>query len=247
MKQRYGETDRIYMGLSGYSYNPWQGPGRFYPSDLKPAQFLRYYATRYKTVELDGTWCRLPSEQTVRSWIELTSSDFVFAPKAHRQVTHIHRLKPDALQFVYLMPDRLAPLVQNRRLGPVLLQLPPNFRRDDGRLGKFLEQVPKNVRWAIEFRHQSWHAPEVEALLRSYGVSWSAVETDETPAERRDTSNFRYVRLRRSDYDEKQLAEWADWLKAEANKGKDCFVYCKHDDEGSPWVWADRLRELTST
>jgi uncharacterized protein YecE (DUF72 family) len=235
---------RIRIGLSGYSYKPWQGPGRFYPEGLKQVEFLRYYATRYETVELDGIWYRMPSEQAVRAWLELTPSNFIFAPKANRQITHLRRLKPEALSSVQVMLDRLDPLVKDRRLGPVLLQLPPNLSRDDDRLGNFLAQLSRDIRWAVEFRHESWKTPEVEALLQTHGIAWASVETDDTSAERRDTAGFWYVRLRRSDYSETALAKWADWLKEAANGGKDCFIYCKHEDEGSPWVWADRLLEL---
>jgi uncharacterized protein YecE (DUF72 family) len=236
---------RIAIGLSGFSYKPWQGPGRFYPETLKAAEFLRYYAGRYTTVELDGLWYRLPSEKTVLSWIDQTPAYFLFAPKAHRQITHIHRLKPDALSFVRLMLDRLAPLREGGRLGPVLLQLPPTLRRNDDRLEGFLKQLPTATRWAIEFREASWNAFEVETALRSHGVAWVAAETDEAPAERRDTADFWYVRLRRSDYTEAALAEWADWVKAQVGKGKECFIFLKHEDEGAPWIWADRLIELT--
>ena len=234
----------VYIGLSGYSYKPWQGPGRFYPEELKAPEFLRYYASRYKTVELDGLWYRFPTEKTVMSWLDHTGSDFLFAAKAHRQITHLNRLKPDAYAYVRLMLERLKPMIDRGRLGPVLLQLPPNLRRDDDRLGAFLEQLPTTVRWAIEFRHESWHAPEVEDLLRRHAVCWAAAETDETPCEQRDTAGFWYVRLRRSQYDEEALKIWADRFRDMAARGKDCFVYCKHEDEGAPWVWADRLISL---
>ena len=236
---------RVRVGLSGYSYKAWQGPGRFYPEDLKPAQFLSHYATRYDTVELDGTWYRMPSEQMVRSWLEQTPSDFLFAPKAHRLVTHMRRLKPEALQPLLFLRDRLAPLAATGRLGPILLQLPPNLRRNDERLAAFLSALPRDVRWAMEFREPSWNAPETEALLRSHGVAWVVAETDETPAERRDTADFCYARLRRSDYSDEALAEWAGRFRQAAAAGKDCFVYMKHEDESSPWRWADRLLELT--
>ena len=168
--------NRLHTGLSGYSYKPWQGAGRFYPGKLKSAEFLRYYAGRFNTVELDGMWYRLPTEQTVQGWLDQTPSSFIFSPKAHRQITHMHRLKPAALPFVETMLDRLAPLIKAKRLGPVLLQLPPNFQRDDERLRAFLDQVPRTVRWALEFRHESWQVPEVEELLKHYGVSWVAAD-----------------------------------------------------------------------
>jgi uncharacterized protein YecE (DUF72 family) len=235
---------RIYIGLSGYSYKAWQGPDRFYPEGLKPADFLRHYAARFDTVELDGTWYRMPSEQAVRSWADQTRDGFVFCPKAHRQITHLQRLKPEALSSVHFMMERLSPLGGRGRLGPVLLQLPPTLRRDDDRLGEFLTRLPKETRWAIEFRHASWHAPEVEALLRGRGVSWVAAETDDAPAERRITADFCYLRLRRSGYPDAALAEWAGWLKDAANSGRECFVFFKHEDMGSPWTWADRLIKL---
>jgi uncharacterized protein YecE (DUF72 family) len=235
----------IYIGLSGYSYKAWQGKGRFYPEKLKSTEFLTYYAGRFSTVELDGMWYRLPTEQTVQGWLEQTHSSFIFSPKAHRQITHMHRLRPDVLPFVKTMLDRLALLIKQKRLGPILLQLPPNFARDEDRLNTFLEQVPPTVRWAIEFRHDSWHVPEVEELLGHHGVSWVAADTDEAPAQIRDTAEFWYVRLRRSEYTKATLSEWAARFTDMAQHGKDCFVYCKHEDEGSPWIWADRLLEFT--
>ncbi|WP_447977786.1 DUF72 domain-containing protein [Candidatus Nitrospira bockiana] len=236
--------DKIHIGLSGYSYKPWQGPGRFYPPGLKPAEFLRYYAEHYDTVELDGIWYRLPTEKTVLSWIDQTPDTFLFSPKAHRQITHLHRLRPDALAYVRLMLDRLAPLIERRRLGSILLQLPPNLLRDTPRLQAFLEGLPATVRWAMEFRHPSWHTPEVEALLKRHGVAWAAVETDDGAPECRATADFWYVRLRRSQYDEAGLEQWAQRLKEAAGRGATCFLYFKHEDEGSPWIWADRLARL---
>jgi uncharacterized protein YecE (DUF72 family) len=235
---------RIAIGLSGFSYTPWQGPGRFYPPQLKQADFLRHYATRFQTVEMDGIWYRIPSEQAVQSWLDATPSGFLFSPKANRQITHLHRLKPEALKHVQRMLDRLAPLAQAKRLGPVLLQLPPNFVRDDDRLGTFLAGLPRDVRWAVEFRHPSWNVPEVARLFRDFAIAWAVVETDEAPAVRENTAPFWYMRLRRSTYDDARLAQWAAWIREQADQGKDCYVYFKHEDEGSPWVSADRLIEL---
>jgi uncharacterized protein YecE (DUF72 family) len=235
---------QAHIGLSGYSYKPWQGPGRFYPPTLKQAGFLGYYATRYDTVELDGVWYRLPSEKAVADWLAATPPHFLFAPKVHRQITHRARLKPECYDFIHVMLSRLKPLASADRLGPLLIQLPPNLKRDDDRLQSFLEQLPANTRWAIEFRHDSWHDMTVERLLRQFNVSWVAADTDERPAECRDTADFWYVRLRRSAYDEGALEQWAGRVRKLISEGKSCFVYCKHEDEGSPWVWADRLLQL---
>ena len=235
---------QAYIGLSGYSYKAWQGPGRFYPPTLKQAGFLGYYATRYDTVELDGVWYRLPSEKAVADWLAATPPHFIFAPKVHRQISHRSRLKPESHDFIRVMLGRLSALASAKRLGPLLIQLPPNLMRDDDRLSTFLDQLPANVQWAIEFRHDSWHDTTVETLLRRFNVSWVAADTDERPAECRDTANFWYVRLRRSAYNEGDLAEWAGKIRKMVDEGKSCYIYCKHEDEGSPWVWADRLREL---
>src|SRR5215212_301175 len=101
----------IHIGLSGYSYKPWQGAERFYPPELTQSAFLEYYATRYDTVELDGLWYRLPALSAVTKWIAQTPDHFVFSAKAHRMVTHLKRLRPEAVPFLHSMLDHLAPLV----------------------------------------------------------------------------------------------------------------------------------------
>jgi uncharacterized protein YecE (DUF72 family) len=138
------------------------------------------------------------------------------------------------------------PLASAERLGPLLLQLPPNLVRDDDRLARFLEQLPSAVRWAIEFRHDSWYDTAVESLLKGFNVSWVAADTDERPAECRDTADFWYVRLRKSAYEEQDLRLWAERIGKVVEQGKSCYVFCKHEDEGSPWLWADRLLELSA-
>jgi uncharacterized protein YecE (DUF72 family) len=235
----------IHIGLSGYSYKPWQGPDRFYPSEIKQSGFLSYYATRYDTVELDGVWYRFPSEAAVQAWIEQTPPGFMFCPKAHREITHYKRLSSESLPTVDFMLQRLGPLAAAQKLGPILLQLPPNLKQNLDRLANFLAGLSHGHRWAIEFRHESWHTKETEDLLRQHRVAWTTVETDDRPAEHRDTADFLYARLRRSQYSEPDLEKWAGRFVEMRRNGKDCFVYCKHEDEGSPWVWADHLRKFT--
>lgn len=237
----------IYIGLSGYSYKPWQGPARFYPQSLKQSDFLGFYSTRYRTVELDGVWFRLPTASAVAKWIEATPPGFVFSAKAHRTITHIKRLNPDATGFLHTMLKHLDPLAKKQRLGPILLQLPPTFKRNDDRLAEFLQGLPFAYRWAMEFRHDSWNHATVEDLLRRFHVAWATVETDDRPAEYRDTADFVYARLRRSRYVRKDLSRWGDYFIEARKNGKDCYVYCKHEDEGSPWVWADQLLKMTGT
>jgi uncharacterized protein YecE (DUF72 family) len=235
----------IHIGLSGYSYKPWQGPDRFYPPEIKQSGFLSYYATRYDTVELDGVWYRFPSQAAVQAWIDQTPAGFVFCPKAHREITHFKRLSAESLPTVAFMLQRLAPLAEAGKLGPILLQLPPNLKQNLDRLAAFVEALSREHRWAIEFRHESWHTKETEDLLRRHGVAWAAVETDDRLAEHRDTADFVYARLRRSEYSEPDLQQWAGRFIEARQHGKECFVYCKHEDEGSPWVWADHLLKST--
>ncbi|MCW5798992.1 MAG: DUF72 domain-containing protein [Nitrospira sp.] len=235
----------IYIGLSGYSYKPWQGPTRFYPPTLKQADFLDYYSTRYRTVELDGVWFRLPTLSAATKWIAHTPDHFVFSVKAHRTVTHVKRLSPEATQFLLTMLEHLAPLADKRKLGPILLQLPPNFKRNDDRLAEFLQGLPSAYRWVMEFRHDSWNHSTVERLLRQFRVAWATVEMDERPPVSRDTADFIYARLRRSQYSINDLRRWGEYFVEARKNGRDCYVYCKHEDEGSPWIWADQLLKIT--
>ncbi|HTQ09078.1 MAG TPA: DUF72 domain-containing protein [Fimbriimonadaceae bacterium] len=239
---------RLWIGLSGYSYKPWQGEGRFYPPDIKQSGFLAYYAGRYPAVEMDGTWYRMPGEKAVQEWGANSPPGFRFSFKLHRQITHMARLKLESIDSLRFMLKRLGPLAAGGKLGPLLIQLPPNMKRNDERLSQFLENLPieiegvaplsRPLEWAVEFRHESWNAKEVEEIMRRRRVAWVAADTDEAAAQRRDTGSCHYARLRRSEYSEDALADWGRYF---AQTGKDCYVYCKHEDEGAPWIWADLL------
>jgi uncharacterized protein YecE (DUF72 family) len=228
----------VHVGLSGFSYKPWQGEGRFYPKELKSKDFLKYYAERYDAVEMDGTWYRMPTESAVAGWKEATPESFSFCCKVHRDISHMRRLKPEAQESLKFMQDRLKPLAGASKLGPFLVQLPPNMKRNDERLADFLDASPKDFRYAIEFRNETWHAPEVEAILRRHNAAWVAAQTDEADAQKRDTADFAYTRLRKSEYDADELKDWAGYLKS---LGKPTYVFLKHEDEGSPWLFADEL------
>ncbi|HEY3779459.1 MAG TPA: DUF72 domain-containing protein [Fimbriimonadaceae bacterium] len=235
---------RLYLGLSGYSYKPWQGEGRFYPAELKQKQFLSYYAEHYPAVEMDGTWYRMPSEAGVQGWIEGSPSDFKYTFKAHRSISHIQRLKAECLESVKFQLKRLEPMEKAGKMGALFVQLPPNFKRNDERLKEFVTSLPEGHPYAIEFRNEAWFVPEVEAILRDAGVTWVSWDTEEVAGQRRDTGSFIYSRMRRETYTDDQLKSWADYFQAAMDKGKDCYVFFKHEDEGSPWVDADRLKKI---
>lgn len=229
----------IHIGLSGYSYKPWVG--RFYPEETKPDAFLSYYGTRYDTVEMDGTWYRMPSEKAVETWLANTPERFWFVPKAHRDITHRARMKPESYGSMKFMLERLAPMAKLGRLGPMLVQLPPNLKRDDERLTAFLNGIPQGQRYAFEFRNDTWNCAEVREILQRANAAWVGSETDEADLVHHDTADFWYVRLRKTSYDETALKTWAEKFLASE---RECFVFCKHEDEGAPWEWADRLLQL---
>lgn len=237
---------KLYIGLSGYAYREWQGEGRFYPPELKQAKYLEYYVSRYNALEADGTWYKMPGEKQVAKWVAETPDDFRFSPKMHRRVTHYARLKQEGMDSLKFFLKTLEPLEKAGKLGSILLQLPPNLKRDDERLQTFLSEIPRRdtLPWCIEFRSETWHQPEVERVLQEHGIGWVAADTDEANAQRRDTAGHIYARLRKTDYSERLLQDWADYFRAKIAEGKDCYVYCKHEDAEAPWVWADRLREL---
>jgi uncharacterized protein YecE (DUF72 family) len=150
----------------------------------------------------------------------------------------MRRLKLESLESLKFMQERLKPLNEVNKLGPYLVQLPPNMKRNDERLSEFLAAIPKDHRYAFEFRNETWHAPEVEAILSEHNAAWVAAETDEAHAIKRDTATFAYVRLRKCEYDFGELRDWADYFKS---LGKPTYVFLKHEDEGSPWIFADEL------
>lgn len=237
---------KLFVGLSGYSYKPWQGEGRFYPPELKQKDFLKFYSEKYNAVEMDGTWYRMPSEAGVQGWLTGSPEEFKYTFKAHRNVSHVSRMKPESLGSMKFMQDRLAPIEKAGKLASVFVQLPPNMKRNDERLRTFLEGLEKGHPYAIEFRNETWFVPEVEEILKEHGASWVSWDTDELAGQRRDTGAFIYSRMRREGYTDDQLKSWADWFSRALEKGKNCYVFFKHEDEGSPWIDADRLLKIMS-
>jgi uncharacterized protein YecE (DUF72 family) len=232
---------KIHIGLSGFTYKPWRGEGRFYPAKLKEAEFLPFYAERYPAVEMNGSWMMTPSEASIARYIETSPDNFKFTFKAHRNITHIGRLKPETADLIQPMLDRLKPMQDAGKLGSIFFQLPPNLKRDDAKLEAFLTRLPKGAPYSMEFRNESWFHDDVEAMLRAHNVSWVSWDTDEIAGQRRDTGSHIYVRLRRETYTDAQLADWAQWLM---KQDKDSFVFFKHEDDGSPWLDANRLIAL---
>jgi uncharacterized protein YecE (DUF72 family) len=228
----------VLVGTSGYSYKEWKGV--FYPEDMKPAGMLRFYAERFRTVEINNTFYRMPDDELLRRWAGEVPPGFTFVLKASQRITHMQRLSPASFDTASSFFDRAREL--GGRLGPVLFQLPPNFRKDLPRLQAFLERLPPDRPAAFEFRHESWFADDVYDALRARGAVLCAADTDESGDEGAPvvvTGSWGYLRLRRADYGDESLAAWADRILAQP--WERAFVFFKHEDAGRGPALARRL------
>ena len=237
----------VRIGCSGWNYASWRH-GVLYPERCPPQRWLEHYARHFDTVEVNATFYRLPTVRAVGSWADRTPDGFVFAVKASRYLTPVKRLGDlgPGLERFY---ERLAPLVGAGKLGPVLWQLPPTFRRDDERLAAALRALPPG-RHCFELRHESWFVPEVTALLREHGAA--LVIADRPEIRRYQTQEFTapwtFVRFhygtrgRRGNYSETELREWAARLRSWPVE--EAFAYFNNDWEGFAPRNAGRLREL---
>jgi uncharacterized protein YecE (DUF72 family) len=182
------DQQKIRIGTCAWSYQEWQGS--FYPPDLPAGQWLEFYARYFPAVEVDSTFYNVPSENTMRHWMEMTGSEFRFACKLPREITHVRRLHDcaDELQIFLRAMETLVP-----KLHVVVIQLPPSFGPKDGRtaLRKFLEQLPRDFRYAIEFRHHGWHQPQIIRLLEKHRVCW--VWADTSPLNERNLAPFEFL------------------------------------------------------
>ena len=217
------------VGTSGWSYDHWAGD--FYPEGLKPAERLRFYATKMPTVEIDQTFYRLPTEKAVRAWREAVGPGFAFAVKGSRLITHFRRLR-DVEGAVEGFMRRVSLLGEALRV--VLWQLPPSLTRDDELLDRFLSRLGRDVRHAVEFRHASWLVSGSFEVLRAHGAALVHVSGDGMPADLTPTADFVYVRFHdtasyHGRYLEPALRPWAAFLREQARAGRDAYVYFNND------------------
>ena len=218
---------KLHVGTSGYSYKEWKG--NFYPEDLPAKEMLSYYSRRLPAVEINNTFYRLPQPSMIENWKAQVPARFRFSIKASQRITHIKRLNNVTDETKYLLET--AALLEER-LGVVLFQLPPNMKKDTGRLATFLDLLPANARTAFEFRHETWFDEEVFGLLREHDCALVVSDTDEKQlTEIVGTAKWGYLRLRRTAYEENDLVEWLKRVREQ--KWKDAFVFFKHEDEGT--------------
>jgi uncharacterized protein YecE (DUF72 family) len=228
---------RVIVGTSGYSYKEWKG--NFYPADLPAARMLTFYAGHFGSVEINATFYRMPEEKTLLKWAGEVPEDFTFVLKAPQRITHQKKLtaaEEDIRHFAEVAGS-LGP-----RLGPLLFQLPPYFRKDVDKLRSLLTTVPRHYRLAFEVRHDSWLADDVYDLLRERDAALCAADTDEVadPATLLvSTASWGYLRLRRTEYSDEQLQAWAE--RVAAQKWSEAYVFFKHEDEGKGPAFAKRF------
>jgi uncharacterized protein YecE (DUF72 family) len=229
----------VFVGTSGYSFKEWKGS--FYPEDLPDKQMLHYYAERFRTVEINNTFYRMPSESVLKNWAGEVSAGFAFVLKAPQRITHKQRLKESADSVAYLF--KVAAALEDR-LGPVLFQLPPFLRKDLPRLGDFLKILPAGRRVAFEFRHASWFDDEVYDALRGHGAALCIAEAeDDLEVPFVATAPWGYIRLRRPDYGDRELTAWDRRIREQ--NWQDVFVFFKHEDAGAGPKLAARFVELS--
>lgn len=226
MNYRQG-TPRI--GTSGYHYDHWKGV--YYPEDLPKDKWFSYYARQFDTVEINNTFYRLPEAATFDAWRRQAPEGFCYALKFSRYGSHIVRLrKPrDTIRRFLERADRLGDF-----LGPILVQLPPNWKADPKRLAAFLKAAPKDHRWAVEFRDPRWLCDEVFAILNEYGAALCIHDMiDDHP--RRITADWVYLRFHgdhyTGSYSSQTLKAQAKWIKQQLGDGKDVFAYFNNDAE----------------
>ncbi|MGH9737073.1 MAG: DUF72 domain-containing protein [Candidatus Acidiferrales bacterium] len=234
MARRNGE---IFAGTSGWAYASWKPT--FYPAQLPAAKFLEHYATRLNSVEVNYTFRRLPNPELLARWIEATPAGFQFAVKAHQSITHFKRLHNVAVATADFFAS-LEPLRKAKKLGPVLFQLPPNFKCDLDRFEEFLRALPRGSRSAIEFRHESWFVNGTYDLLRRKKVALCQAESDkfETPA--MATADFSYFRFRKEKYSAQARKKIAQRVAKAAKRG-DVYAFFKHEDTPDGALYAEEL------
>ncbi len=242
---------RHHIGTSGWSYPHW-GKGRFYPKGTKPRDFLEYYSRHFGTVELNASFYRPPKPEIIERWREVVGSDFLFAVKLWRRITHEKKLKdcaPELRDFLPLMEGF------GRKGGPLLIQLPPSLHRDDERLDSFLNDLSAGLgrkRWliAVEFRHTTWLADPVYELLTRHRAACVLADHARCPIVEPNDVPFVYIRRHgpggpcRGCYGEEHLAADAERVRGWLGAGRNVYAYFNNDVEGHAVANARRLIEL---
>jgi len=240
-----GKKGKTFIGTSGFSYGHWQGV--FYPEELPKNQWFVYYTGVFDTVELNNTFYHLPRESTVEKWEKTSPDGFTFAVKGSKFITHIKKLV-DVGESLRLFESRAALL--GDKLGVILFQFAPSFKKDIDLLENFLKLLSPQKRYTMEFRHKSWFSDDTYDILKKYNISLCASDTPKYPYCEVLTADFMYIRLHghevlyASDYSEEVLKEYGQKIKEWNEQGIDVYTYFDNDYYGYAVKNAKRLKEL---
>lgn len=218
---------KVRVGTSGFSYKEWKGS--FYPADLPASRMLEYYAERLPTVEINNTFYRMPKAEMLNKWAAGTSPDFRFVLKAPQRITHRERLRDSGASLSFFFDAARA---LGSKLGPVLFQLPPFFKKDVPLLESFLTLLPEDRPAAFEFRHPTWFSEDVYAALRGRGAALCCGDVDDASKSPPfvTTANWGYLRLRRTEYGAGEIEAWADRIRSQ--EWEHAYVFFKHEEQG---------------
>ena len=227
------------IGTSGYNYPEWRGS--FYPEKFPTAKMLAYYSARFNTVEVNYTFYRIPTPALLEGWANGTPEQFVFTLKAPQRITHHAKLQrvEDLTQTFCRTAATLG-----GKLGVLLFQLPPNFKRDDGVLAGFIETLPEGTRAAFEFRHPSWHDEAVFAALRARNLALCIADSEKMSTPVVTTADYAYFRLRDEGYQPSDIERWAQTIRDKTSHCSEVFVYFKHEEAGIGTEFAKHLIAL---
>jgi uncharacterized protein YecE (DUF72 family) len=237
-----------YVGCSGWHYEHWRG--LYYPEELPKPKWLSFYARQFTTVELNNSFYHLPSEKAFNTWRESTPEDFIFAVKVSRFITHIKRLR-NLGSAIETFLGRAGLLKE--KLGPLLYQLPPSIKRNDGLLQSFLSTLPPKYQHVIEFRHESWMDERVFDILRAHNAGLCVFDMPGLSCPLVATTDFAYVRFHGSEglysscYSAEQLADWAKRIARLGRKVKASYIYFNNDAEAFAVGNAMTLRNFLNT
>src|SRR5581483_127171 len=226
----------VRIGTSGFSYKEWCGS--FYPDKIAGPKMLAFYAQHFPTVEINYTFRAMPKRQMLEKWCGETPESFRFSLKAPERITHKARLQNVRGEMDYFIETAGA---LGERLGPTLVQLPPAFKKDLGILREFLGVVGGRMKCAFEFRNRSWLGDDTFDVLRETGCALCIAESDKLAAPVIRTADYAYLRLRRENYQDADLEQWAERIRRLDAECSEVFVFLKHAT-GAPAL----VRKLTS-
>jgi uncharacterized protein YecE (DUF72 family) len=217
----------LHIGTSGWSYASWKPA--FFPEKLPSKRFLEFYGTRLNAVELNATFRRMPTASAIAGWVGATPADFRFAAKVHQSITHFKRLK-DAEDSMRFFLQSMEPMRESGKLGPILIQTPPNLKADVDLLKTFVQCLPQAYRFAFEFRHESWFDDTVYEILKSKNAALCWAESEKIVVPKVITADFIYYRFREPEYSRPNLEQMAEELKTQSAQ-RDVFAFFKHEEQ----------------